>query len=136
MIEQSTARAITKSVTIDRPWQEVYAYLADAANWPYWSIVNVLSIAPSADAGWWDMETPHGSGQLRIRGDATTGLLDHDFRDPQAAWTVPARVVANGRGSEFLLTLFQPPSLEYDEFERQANLLDTELATLKNNLER
>jgi len=40
---------------------------------------------------------PPGAGQLRIRADAETGLVDHDFRDPQAAWSVPARVVADGR---------------------------------------
>jgi hypothetical protein len=42
------------------------------------------------------MTTP-GAGQPRIRAHAETGLLDHDFRDPQAAWSVPARVVADGR---------------------------------------
>jgi hypothetical protein len=40
---------------------------------------------------------PPGAGQLRLRADAETGLLDYDFRDPQAAWSVPARVVADGR---------------------------------------
>ena len=82
------------------------------------------------------MTTPRGVGALRIRGDAATGLLDHDFRDPQAAWTVPARVVPNGRGAEFVMTFFQPPALSNEEFDRQAGLLDTELATLKRVLER
>jgi len=30
------------------------------------------------------------------------------FCDPQAAWTVPARVVPNGRGAEFGLTATRP----------------------------
>jgi hypothetical protein len=79
-------------------------YLADARNWPHWSVVKVLAIEATSDPAWWNMTTPRGRGELHIRGDAATGLLDHDFRDPQAAWTVPARVVPNGRGAEFLIS--------------------------------
>jgi hypothetical protein len=67
--------------------------------------------------------------------DASTGRLDHDFRDPQASRTVPAQVVPNGRGAEFLITFFQPGALDDAEFDRQAVLVDTELATLKRVLE-
>jgi hypothetical protein len=81
------------------------------------------------------MTTPRGTGQLRIRADAPTGLLDHDFRDPQASWTVPAWVVPNGRGAEFLITFFQPAVLDDDKFDRRAGLIDTELAKLKDILE-
>jgi hypothetical protein len=135
MREAPPVRSTTKSVTIDRPPHAVYAYLADARNWPQWAVVNVLGIEPSGDPDRWMMITPRGTGELRIRADAATGLLDHDFRDPQAAWTVPARVVPNGRGTEFLITFFQPPVMEDDEFDRQAALVDTELAMLKGILE-
>jgi hypothetical protein len=133
--DTAPARSITKSVTIDRPADEVHAYLADALNWPQWSVVNVLAVEASPDPDWWQMTTPRGTGQLRIRADAQTGLLDHDFRDPQAAWTVPARVVPNGRGTQFLITFFQPAVLDDDEFDRQAALIDTELATLQTILQ-
>ena len=133
--EQAPARSVTKSVAIDRPPEAVFTYLADARNWPRWAIVNVLAVEPGSEPGWWTMTTPRGTGELRIRGQAATGLLDHDFRDPQAAWTVPARVVPNGRGAEFLMTFFQPPVLDDEEFDRQALLVDTELAALKDILE-
>jgi hypothetical protein len=71
----------------------------------------------TGDPDWWQLTTPRGAGQLRIRAGAETGLLDHDFRDPQAAWSVPARVVANGRGADFLITFFQPAVLDDDEFD-------------------
>jgi hypothetical protein len=135
MHEAPPVRCTTKSVTIDRPPHDGHAYLANAQNWPQWAIVNVLGIEPSGDPDWWKMTTPRGTGELRIRGDATTGLLDHDFRDPQAAWTVPARVVPNGRGAEFLITFFQPAVLDDDEFDRQAALVDAELGMLKRILE-
>lgn len=135
MTDAAPVRSITRSVTIDRPAADVHAYLSDARNWPQWAIVNVLAIEAAADPGWWQMTTPRGPGELRIRADASTGLLDHDFRDPQASWTVPARVVPNGRGAEFLITFFQPPALDDDEFGRQAALVDTELATLRDILQ-
>jgi hypothetical protein len=56
-------------------------------------------------------------------------------RPAKAAWTVPARVVANGRGAEFLITFFQPAVLDDDEFDRQAALVDTELAALQKILQ-
>jgi hypothetical protein len=43
--------------------------------------------------------------------------------------------VANGRGAEFLITFFQPAVLDDDEFDRQAALVDTELATLQKILQ-
>jgi hypothetical protein len=133
------ARSATRSVTIDRPVAEVHAYLADAANWPQWAIINVLAVERSGEPGWWMMATPEGPGEIRIRADATSGVLDHDFRfdpdDPTAIATVPARVVVNGRGAEFLMTIFQPAEVDDDEFDRLLTSLDTELATLKQVLE-
>lgn len=135
MTNLAPAPAITKSIVIDRPATEVFDYLADARNWPQWSVVNVLGIDASDDPQWWQMTTPRGPGLLRIRSDTATGLLDHDFKDPQAAWTVPARVVQDGRGAAFLITFFKPAILDDEEFERQAALVDVELATLKRVLE-
>lgn len=131
----TTARARTKSVSINCPPDKAWAYLAEATNWPQWAVVNVKGVAATDDPAWFSLTTPHGTGQIRIRGDRSLGLLDHDFRDPQASWTVPARVVPNGAGCEFLMTFFQPAAIDDDEFDRQALQVDTELATLKQILE-
>jgi hypothetical protein len=83
--------------------------------------------------------TPHGPGEIRIRADAATGVLDHDFRDPDhPGWmaTVPARVVANGRGADFVMTIFQPLELDDEAFDRELAVIATELTTLKEVLER
>ncbi|GAA0664810.1 polyketide cyclase [Kitasatospora atroaurantiaca] len=130
-----TARSVTKTVTIARPAAEVYAFLADPANWPVWAVVNVKAVEPTDDPEWWLMATPHGPARLRIRGDAETGLLDHDYVEEMAAWSVPARVVPNAEGSEFMITFFQPPSFSDAFFDEQTALVDIELATLKQVLE-
>jgi carbon monoxide dehydrogenase subunit G len=126
--------SITKSISIDAPPARVFEFLANPVNWPKWAIVNVKSIKPTGNE-WWEMETPAGSAKLRIRPNAASGMLDHDFNAPDASWTVPARVVANGTGSEFMITFFQPPSFTKAFYEEQAALVDRELAQLKKVLE-
>ena len=132
-------RSETRSVTIDRPAPDVHAFLADAANWPRWAVVNVLSSAPAREPGWWEIGTPDGPAELRIRADAATGIVDHDFRDPSepdSVATVPARVLANGRGADFVMTIVQPPEVDNEVFDRVLESVATELATLKERLER
>jgi hypothetical protein len=122
--------AITKTISIDAAQDRVFTFLADAANWPKWAIINVKSVKPS-DGHWWDMETPSGMAKLRLRPNADLGTLDHDFNSPEASWTVPARLVSNGSGCEFMITFFQPPSFSRSFFEEQVALVDRELAQLK-----
>jgi uncharacterized protein YndB with AHSA1/START domain len=127
-------RSITKTISINRDPKVVFRFLADAANWPKWAIVNVLSVSPAED-GWWDMQTPAGPAKLQIRSHEAHGILDHDFVAPEAQWTVPARVVPNAGGTEFLITFFQPPSFTNEFFDQQVSLVDKELAKLKEVLE-
>ena len=93
MTDTAPARAITKSVTIDRPTAEVHQYLADARNWPQWSVINVLAIDATSDPSWWQMTTPAGRASCASGPMPPPGCSITDFRDPQASWTVPARVV-------------------------------------------
>ncbi len=81
------------------------------------------------------MMTPHGAARIRMRTDARHRILDHDWIDPQASWTVYARVIPNGGGSEFMITFFQPPGFTDAFFDEQIKLVDFELAKLKEILE-
>jgi hypothetical protein len=132
---RTTIRSVTKTVRTACDPRAAFDFLADLGNWPRWAVVNVTSTRRSNDPDWWDMVTPHGEARLRMRADARHGILDHDFVDPQASWTVPARVIANGGGAEFVITFFQPPGFTDDVFDEQINLVDIELATLKQLLE-
>jgi len=82
---------------------------------------------------------PQGPAEIRILADAATGVVDHEFRDPddpEEVATVPARVVANGRGAEFLMTVFQPSEVADADFDQVLAAVTTEFATLKDVLER
>lgn len=131
----ATVRSVTKAVRIDCTPKVAFDFLADISNWPRWAVVNVLSAHRTADPEWWDMVTPHGPSRLRLRADPRHGVLDHDFEDPTASWSVPARVVANGAGAEFIITFFQPPAFSDEVFDEQVALIDVELDRLKQVLE-
>ncbi|MBW4530628.1 MAG: hypothetical protein KME02_08085 [Aphanothece saxicola GSE-SYN-MK-01-06B] len=111
--------SITKTVSIQAPVTKVFDYLSNPANWPQWAILNIKSIRASED-GWWDMETPMGQAKLRI---------------PDASWTVPARIVPNGDGCEFMMTFFQPATFGNDFFKQQVDLVDQEMAKLRELME-
>ena len=134
-ITRATVRSITKSVRIACDPDRAFLYLADLSNWPAWAVVNVKSTKRNSDSEWWSMVTPHGGALLRLRPDRTHRILDHDFHDPQAKWTVYARVIPNGTGAEFMMTFFQPPAFTDEFFEEQLKLVDFELAKLKQILE-
>ena len=131
----TTVRSVTKTVRIACAPQAAFEFLADLGNWPRWAVVNVKSTRRSDDPDWWDMVTPRGAARLRMRADPRHGILDHDFVDSQASWTVPARVIANAAGAEFMITFFQPPTFTDEFFDEQIKLVDIELGKLKELLE-
>jgi hypothetical protein len=131
----ATIRSITKTVRIACDPQAAFDFLADFGNWPLWAVVNVKSTRRTDDLDWWEMVTPHGAARLRMRAEVCHGVLDHHFVDPQASWTVPARVIHNGDGAEFMITFFQPPGFTDAFFDEQIALVDVELAKLKELLE-
>lgn len=128
------SRSITKSVDLCVTPERAWGYLSDPMNWPKWAVINMKSVRPRLD-GWYEMETRQGKGQLRMQTNEALGLLDHVWKDPQASWIVPARVVANGEGCTFVMTFFQPPVLSDAEFETAAREVDKEMSKLKELLE-
>ena len=135
MAEHRISRSITKSVDLRASVEEAFAFLSEASNWPKWAIVNMKSVKPADADGWHETETRYGKGRLKMVSDRTFGVLDHLWRDPQASWTVPARVFANGSGCTFVMTFFQPPILDDNAFEAAATEVEIELEKLKEILE-
>jgi hypothetical protein len=127
---------LTKSVSIRRVPEDVYRFLKDPMNWPKWAINSISEVRPTNDPDWFNMTTFQGEGRLRVCANDDFFLLDHDFHTVEASWSVPARVVANGDGSEFMMTFFQPNTLDSEQFAQQASrMVEGELLTLKEILE-
>lgn len=122
----------TKTVQIERPAAESYAFIADSETMPQWAIHNVKAIR-KLNGDRWEMETPRGKATLIPRYEERNGILDHEFIDAsEGVWRVAARVVPLGPSeSVYIITLPKPDSMPAEAFEAGMELMDDELAALK-----
>jgi len=127
----------TKTININCGFDKAYDFLSDPQNWPQFAIHNVLSIeAESFENGYYRIETPRGTGALKLFCSRELGILDHELIDAnEAAWKVPARIVPTEDGCHFMMTFTKPELMPHDLFDQGMLLLDEELAQLKIILE-
>lgn len=129
------ASIVTKTVFINARPETVFAFLNQGENWQKFSIHNIYAIRPTGE-GDWNIETPRGPGRLRLKTNATFGIVDHEFIDPrEGTWQVPARVVSADDGAVFMMTLTRPTQMPETAFQNGMKKLDEELATLKQLIE-
>ena len=128
------ARSVIKSTDIQAPPEKVLAFVIDPKNWPQYAVVNLRSVSPG-QGGWFNVVTKFGKGELKVNGVKELGLFDHIWKDPQATWQVYSRVVPNGDGSTVMMTLFKPPAMSDEQFDRSMEEMDIEMAKLKEILE-
>jgi hypothetical protein len=113
----------------------VYGFVSNPENLPKWAAGLCRSVRKSN--GGWIVETPNGSMRFRFAGSKEFGVLDHAVSPaPGPEILVPMRVVANGSGSEVLFTLFQLPEMSEEQFAEDVRLVERDLRTLKEVLER
>ena len=125
--------ARTVSVSIACPPANVYAYLAEPANFPRWSVF-ITGMQPEGDE--WIATTTAGRCRSRFAPRTSFGIVDHTVTvAPGVEIFVPLRVVANQAGSEVLFTIFRQPTQDDRQFEEDVALVITDLAHLKRVLE-
>jgi hypothetical protein len=124
------------SISIDRPLDQVYAFVADPMNLPRWASGLASGITRDAD-GAWHADSPMGRVRVRFAEHNAFGVLDHDVTLPSGETVHNAmRVLPNDRGSELTFTLFRRAGVGDDEFEADARAVTKDLATLKALVER
>jgi hypothetical protein len=125
----------TITVVIDRPLQHVYSFLANPENLSRWGSGPRVSYREIGPLEW---ETVGQDGVLRIRftPENRFGVLDFSMSpvDRQMPM-IPARVYANGKGSEFAVTLFQYEGTSEARFASDCEWLQADLLVLKTYLE-
>ena len=131
---KTISRSAIQAVDIQAPFERVFGFLANPMNWPRYAVVNLRSVSPG-ERGWFKMVTKFGQGEIRVNPVKELGIIDHDWRDPQANWTVPARIVANGDGVTVMYTLFQPPAMTDHQFDQAMQEMDIEMNKLREILE-
>lgn len=128
------ARSITKYIDTHTKPSQVFDFFSNPLNWPQYAVVNLRSIKEGHD-GWFKAVTKFGEGGIKMTPVKEFGILDHIWKDPQASWTVYARVIPNNQGSTFMMTFFQPSVLDDHQFDNAMKGMDIEMAKLKEVLE-
>ncbi|MDG4799807.1 SRPBCC family protein [Micromonospora sp. WMMD980] len=122
------------SVHIDRPVAAVYAFASDPANLPRWA--PGLGGSVTREDGRWFVDTPEGRARLTFAPANDHGVLDHEVHTPAGETVyVPLRAIADGDGTEVVFSLRRGPGMSDADFERDAALVQGDLARLKAVLE-
>jgi hypothetical protein len=128
--------AIVLSVTIARPWREVYEAFWRPEAFPRWAS-GLSDMALRLDGDSWVGEGPDGAIRVFFTGHNDLGVMDHRvIPDGGAPVRVPLRIIANGDGAEVQLTLFRQPGMDDEGFARDRRWVRKDLATLKALAER
>lgn len=123
------------STYIERPAAEVYAYAMNPANLPNWA--SGLGESIEQRDGRWFAESPMGELEVTFVPDNPYFVLDHEVKlSDGTTFNNPMRVIGHDTGCEVLFTLVRQPDQSNDDYEADATAIRTDLATLKELLER
>jgi hypothetical protein len=125
----------TLSISIDRPPDKVYDFIANPENLPKWAAGLCKSVR-KANADW-IAETPQGPMKIRFAEKNDFRVLDHYVNPaPGVEVYVPMRVLPNGFGSEVIFTIMRPPDMTDEKFAEDIGLVERDLRILKSVLEK
>lgn len=124
----------TLSVFIAAPTARVYEFAANPGNLPRW----VPSFCKSVEyvGGEWVVQSPVGRVVFTFVQRNELGVLDHMVTLPSGQKLAnPMRVIPNAAGSEIMFTLFQHEGMSDRQFQEDAELVLSDLHTLRRVLE-
>lgn len=132
----SVAHAFHVSTGIDRPYDEVYAFLCDPRNMGRWAAGLAEGLEEDAEGGDWVGKGSDGAKRVRFAPRNPFGVVDHDVTlEDGSVVHVPVRVLPNGDGSEVVLTLFRLPTMTDAQLAADRASIERDLGTLKRLLE-
>ena len=123
-------------VSIERPYAEVYEFLADPHNFAKWA-ANPGSEVKVLDGGDWLIEVPSGKRVIRFAPRNNFGVLDYQTFPPgeNGGPVTPVRLIRNGDGCELLIVWPQRPGMSDERFKSDAEWVESDLQRLKTLLE-
>jgi hypothetical protein len=119
------------STTIDRPADEVYAYLSDPRNLSAWAAGLAQAEVALID-GAWTAESPMGAVTVEFAPPNPFGVLDHQVTLPSGeVVSNPLRVIPNADGCDVVFTVHRRPGTSAEDFAADARAVAADLATLR-----
>jgi uncharacterized protein YndB with AHSA1/START domain len=127
----------TISLAIDRPYAEVYRFLAAPSTLNRWT-AGVLQGRIEKQSDWiWQASHDGGVVQLEFTPPNEFGVLDLTVTgDDIVDRCYRVRVFPNGRGTDLCITLFQGEGEPDTHFRSECDWLRTDLSVLKAYLEK
>jgi hypothetical protein len=133
--KSGTVDSRTITVRIERPFDSVYEFLAQPANWNQWAFGLGKNIRRSKDG--WIADSDGGTSEVRFTPRNRFGVVDHTVIRPTGRRVyVPMRLIANGSGCELLFTLFREPEMSDAQFASDSGFVQRDLNGLKSLLEK
>jgi hypothetical protein len=122
------------SVSINKPAYTVYQFVSNPENLPAW--VEFIKSVTRENRNTWIAETELGSIKIEFVPENEYGIIDHMVTLPDnSIVNNPMRVIENGTGSELVFTLLWMPGKTEEEFNQDANSVESDLNKLKLILE-
>jgi hypothetical protein len=134
-LKTETAESRTITVRIDRPFDEVYGFLADPGDWNQWAFGLGRNIRRAK--GGWIADSDGGTSTVLFTPRNHYGIVDHTVIRPSGQRVyVPMRLIVNDGGCELLFTLFREPDMSDTRFNSDAGFVQRDLNGLKTLLEK
>jgi hypothetical protein len=123
-------------VFIDRPYDEVLAFLFDRANFVKWAAVPGSDMVPLGGEDWL-VDLPSGQATIRFTPPNPYGVLDYQTFPPDADGgpVTPVRLLPNEQGCDLVLFWYQRPGVSDDKFRSDAEWASSDLQRVKTLLE-
>ena len=124
------------SVSIRRPWKEVYEAIWHPESFPKWASGLSQSSLTREPDGTWRAVGPAGSVTIRFTEHNAYGVMDHHVvLGSGSEIHVPMRVISNVDGADVVLTLYRQPSMSEAQFLHDVEWVERDLAALRSLLE-
>lgn len=130
------AQSTNISVTITRPFEDVYAFLADLKNFPEWAS-GLGKLRRQVGAHEWIADSLAGPEvRIRLTPKNDFGIADH-YVSPEEGDEIyiPLRAIRNGDGTDVLFTLFKLEGMSDKQFAGDQAHVKKDLEALKKLLE-
>lgn len=123
-------------IAIERPFKEVYDFIAEPLNFPSWASMPGGKIEPLGD-GTWLADVPDGKLVIRFTPHNPFGVLDYQAFVPgsEPEPVAPVRLYPNADGCELIFTRFQLPGVSDARFASDNEWVVSDLERMKSVLE-
>jgi hypothetical protein len=120
----------TLSISIDRPWREVYGLIWKPETFPRWAS-GLSQSHLEQDGDVWKAQGPAGPVRIRFTDHNAFGVMDHyvDVGGGVIVY-VPLRAIENGAGAEVMLTLFRQAGMTDEQYAADAATITRDLRAL------